>query len=149
MRILKYTLLALACGLAFCGCMQHHGNIGNWFGTWQLTSMEIDGAEVSGYAGNIFFQFQTDIVRIVEVEPGTSHDYEQCFGHWSDDDSTLTLDLSYDADGMLSHFTPPPATMLIYGINVLHIVKADSKSMVWTYQLPDSDRSVTYRLKKQ
>lgn len=149
MRILKYTLLSLSCCLTLCGCMQHHGNIGDWFGTWKLTSMELDGVEDPSYDGNIFFQFQADIVRIVEVDPQVSNTFNNCFGHWADNGSTLTLDFSYDATDKTDDFTPPSATMLIHGINILHIDKSDSKSMVWTYNPPDSDLTVTYRLKKQ
>lgn len=151
MRILKKSLLATlaAAALTLGGCMQHNGRIGDWFGTWKLESITVDGADAPDYADNIFFQFQTDIVRIVEVEPQVSNSYSDCFGTWASEGSTLTLEFSYEADGKPNGFTPMEETLLDRGTNTLHIAASSARSMTWTRQLPDSGPTVTYTLKKQ
>lgn len=146
MRILK--ILSLIVCLSLTGCMQHNGHIGNWFGTWKLTSLEIDGAPDDAYQDNIFFQFQSDIVRVVTVNTELSTAYNACFGTWHQDDSTLILDFGYTADEN-AQFTPPTITGFARGENILHISESGSRTMVWTMQKPDSETTITYRLKKQ
>lgn len=147
MRILKILLLTICFSLT-TGCMQHNGHIGDWFGTWKLTSIELDGAENDAYQGNIFFQFQSDVVRIVEVDTRTSNKFKDCFGTWNQDKSTLELNFGYTAEESYP-FVPPTIVEFTRGENVLHIAESSSKSMVWTYQKPDSETTITYRLKKQ
>ncbi len=146
MRILKILLLTVCFSLM--GCMQHNGHIGDWFGTWKLTSMEIDGVENDEYQGNIFFQFQSNIVRIVEVDTKTSNKFKDGFGTWSQEGATLVLNFGYTADNT-SPYVPPTIIDFTRDKNVIHISESSSKSMVWTYQKPDSGTTITYRLKKQ
>lgn len=148
MRILKYlTLIVICIGLG--GCMQHNGHIGDWFGTWKLTSLEIDGAADPTYQDNIFFQFQTDIVCINVVNPAISCSSSKTFGRWSDEGTTLKLDFTYTADQQSSQFIPPEETYLNYDVNILSIEEKSSRKMVWTYHIPKSGKTITYTLKKQ
>lgn len=137
------------CCLSLTGCMQHNGNIGDWFGTWKLESMSVDGVDSPDYDGNIFFQFQTDVVRMVEVDTERPATRRECFGRWNENDRTLTLDFSYTADGMGSLFEPVPASLMHKGVNTLNVDSQSSKRMQWTMLLHDPDRTVTYYLKKQ
>ena len=147
MRILKLLILTALLGLS--GCMQHNGRIGDWFGTWKLTEIKVDGTADQTYDGNIFFQFQTNVVRIVEVDVTTSNAYKDCFGSWSDDDATLVLNFSYTADGRDDNFNPPAITRLSREENILRVNKESSRAMTWTLQESGTNRTVTYRLKKQ
>ncbi len=152
MRILIKKLLLIsitAACVAMSGCMQQNGRIGDWFGTWKLESITIDGADDTDYRSNIFFQFQTDIVRIVEVEPEVSNSYSDCFGTWASEGSTLTLEFSYEANNKPDGFTPMEATLLVRGTNTLHIASSSARSMIWTFQQPDDGQTRTYTLKKQ
>lgn len=149
MHILKRALLTLTACFGLTGCMQHNGDIGNWFGTWKLQSIDIDGTNDDSYQGNIFFQFQTSIVRIVEVYPEVSTKFSDCFGSWEEEGSTLILNFTYDADGKTGNFTPQSQTLLQRAENVLHIVESSSKTMVWTMQTDDPEQTITYSLKKQ
>ncbi|MCM1310528.1 MAG: lipocalin-like domain-containing protein [Bacteroides sp.] len=148
MRILKYLILA-AVGLTLGGCMQHNGRIGDWFGTWKLTSIEIDGASDTDYQENIFFQFQTDIVCINQVNTEISGSSTRSYGRWSEEGTTLTLDFSYTAENQGSQFMPPAETLLGHDVNILGIEEKTSRKMVWTYQKPESGQTITYTLKKQ
>lgn len=146
--LIKSLLIGAASCFTLTGCMQHNGNIGDWFGTWKLESLTIDGSEDPTYEENLFFQFQTDIVRIVEVsihEPATR---TECFGRWEENDRTLTLDFSYTADGT-THFIPLPSTMLADDVNLLYIDSQTSKRMQWTLERTDPPATIVYTLKKQ
>lgn len=147
MRILRLLIITALLGLS--GCMQHNGRIGDWFGTWKLTSIDVNGAEDTNYENNIFFQFQTDVVRIVAVDADTSNSFKDYFGSWSDDGTTLVLNFGYTADNMDGNFAPPAITRLDRKENILHVNKESSRAMTWTLQKSDSNQTVTYRLKKQ
>lgn len=149
---MRTLITKLVFGLAACltlsGCMQHNGNIGDWFGTWKLETITVNGAEDRSYQGNIFFQFQTDIVRIVQVDvsaptPGRT----ECFGRWEENDGILTLDFSYSAEG-INHFTPMPETLLDKGINLLTIDSQTSKKMRLTGEKNDPAQTVVYTFRK-
>lgn len=150
MRILIRHLLAgiIAC-LTLSGCMQHNGDIGDWFGTWKLESITIDGTLNADYQGNIFFQFQTDKVRIVAIDLELPATRTECFGMWTESDRTLTIDLSYTSDSNPGHFNPMPESMLAKGINTFSIDSKSSKQMQWTMLNGNSERTVSYTLKKQ
>lgn len=150
MRILMRNLII---GLLVCaglnGCMQHNGRIGDWFGSWKLESISVNGTDDAAYAGNIFFQFQTDKVHIIEVDTSLPATRQDCFGRWAESDGTLVLDFSYTADGMSSHFIPMPQTMLSNDVNILKIDSKSSKRMQWTLEKTEPARTIVYKLKKQ
>jgi len=148
---MRTLITKLVSGLAACltlsGCMQHNGDIGDWFGTWKLEAITVDGTEAPSYEGNIFFQFQTDIVRIVEVDTSLPATRTECFGRWEENDGILTLDFSYSADG-INHFTPMPETLLDKGINLLTIDSQTSKKMRLTGEKTDPAQTVVYTFRK-
>lgn len=144
-RLLIYTLLLAATLVGLNSCMQHNGYIGDWFGTWKLRAIELDGTPVEDYRGDIFFQFQTEIVRTVKVAPHQG--YSERFGSWKDEGSTLILDFSYTADVSTIH-TPLPETYLEKAKNLLQITERNSREMTWVLERSDGV-VVTYILKKQ
>lgn len=145
MRTLIKNLMLAVVALALGGCMQHNGYIGDWFGTWKVESITVDGSREPDYAGNLFFQFQSDIVRMVEV--GACQSYSDRFGSWEEEGSTLVLDFSYKAD-VSGPFIPLPASHLDRDRNLLHIDSKSSRNMQWTLDKPDGT-TITYTLKKQ
>lgn len=145
MRTLIKNLMLAVIVLTLGGCMQHNGDIGDWFGTWKLEAMTIDGAEDPSYEGNIFFKFQTGLVSMVEVYP--YQEYTDRFGTWQEVGSTLILDFGYTSDNKEA-FTPLPATRLAADENLLNIDHKSSRSMRWTLHKPDGS-TITYSLKKQ
>lgn len=150
MRILIKHLIAgvIAC-LTLSGCMQHNGDIGDWFGTWKLESITIDGTESADYQDNIFFQFQTDKVRIVAIDLEPPATRTECFGRWTETDKTLTIDLSHTSASNPGHFNPLPESLMTKGVNTFTIDSKSSKRMQWTMQTVNPERTVTYSLKKQ
>ncbi len=147
MRALSIKLLLL-CALCLSSCMQHNGDIGDWFGTWHLQTITIDGNEDTAYQGNYFFQFQTDKVRLSEVATNYPELLDECFGRWKQDDNTLTLDFSYTSNSG-DYWTPWPGTHLQKGINHLQILTLTSKTLILTLHTPtDPSQTITYTLTK-
>lgn len=150
MRILiKNLMLGLLACVGLSGCMQHNGRIGDWFGTWKLESITVNGTDDTAYAGNIFFQFQTDKVHIIEVDTSVPTTRRDCFGRWEESDGTLILDFSYTADGTASQFIPMTQTLLSHDVNILTIDSQSSKRMEWTLDKADPSQTIVYKLKKQ
>ena len=116
MRILiKHFIAGIIACLTLSGCMQHNGDIGDWFGTWKLESITIDGTESADYQDTIFFQFQTDKVRIVAIDLELPATRTECFGMWTETDKTLTIDLSHTSANNPGHFNPLPESLMIKG----------------------------------
>lgn len=148
MRALSLKLLLLT-ALCLSSCMQHNGDIGDWFGTWHLQTITVDGIEDNSYESNYFFQFQTDKVRLSEVAPSGYPDLlDECFGRWKQEGNTLTLDFSYTSNSG-SYWTPMAGTYLEKGVNHLEINTLSSKNLILTLHSPDSSRTITYTLRKQ
>lgn len=143
-NLIKIILFAVAT-VSLGSCMQHNGYIGDWFGTWKVESIYVNGEPDTTYAENMFFQFQTDIVRIVEVE-----DYQNgrsCYGSWEEEGSTLILHFEYTANSN-AIFTPLSASYLNRDVNVLEITEKSARKMQWTFDKNDST-TIFYSLKKQ
>lgn len=88
------------------GCTRNNGDIGKWFGKWQLQEMTIDGEPDATIAqGQYFWDFQNDIIRIDCVAPnGYDHEVYYCIGTWNQSsDNALTLDFSHTDDSGVFH----------------------------------------------
>lgn len=147
MRALSIKLLLLT-ALCLSSCMQHNGDIGDWFGTWHLQTITINGSEDAAYEGNYFFQFQTDKVRLSEVSTTYPETLQECFGRWEQTGNTLTLDFSYTSVTG-NYWTPWSGTYLEKGINHLEINTLTSKNLILTYHSPSTGQTITYTLHKQ
>ncbi len=145
MRTLIRTLTLLLLSIPASSCMQHNGDIGEFFGTWKLTSLTIDNNEDPAYNHNVFFQFQTNVIRVVKVEPHQL--FSNHFGQWSREGQTLCLDFGFTANAP-SEYEAPQYLYLTNGKNMLHIVKLSSRNMELTLGL-ENGSTVRYRLKKQ
>lgn len=144
MRAYKLLILSVLC---LCGCMQHNGYIGDWFGTWHITSITVNGQEDAEYIGNYFIQFQADKVRICEVDPDYPDLLNERFGSWKSDEGVLELNFSYTGGGNYDFWSPWPEIYLESSINILEITNMTSKRMTLTLSRPD--QTIVYTLRKQ
>lgn len=149
MRAYKLLILSVLC---LCGCMQHNGYIGDWFGTWYIESITVNGEENPAYQGNYFMQFQADKVRICEVDPAYPDLLAECFGSWQASGDVLELNFSYTGGGNYWNPSERPNGTLMYtylkpDINILKITSMTSKRMVLT--LSREDETIVYNLRKQ
>lgn len=148
MRFLKPIYLLAMAGLA--GCTSNNGNIGDWFGTWHLLEIKVDGTADPAYQGNIFWQFQSDVINMTELTLGGYHDRTNHWGIWSQQGKTLCLDYNHPvAPGSTTHveeFEPPTITRLPLE-STLTIDHFTSSRLTVTYQAPET--TYQYILKKQ
>ena len=151
-------LLLLSACVALSGCTRNNGDIGRWFGTWQLEEITVDGEVDADYGRNIFWKFQNDIICMVKVDSSDGMNrYEQVWGTWEERDNNLFLDFTYSDfentswNGYASNglYVPFPVTRIPYGeISRLEIVSDNSKKLTLRY-VGNSGMVCGYVLRKQ
>lgn len=109
---LKSLTAALFGYLMIClssGCTRNNGDIGEWFGKWQIIEMSINGEPEKEYEQSFFLEFQNNIIRLVWVAPtGYDRDTYYCFGTWHQpSDNTLTFDFTHSDDNSGRLFYAP------------------------------------------
>lgn len=105
MKTLRYTLITLVLLLGLSSCTHNEGDIGIWFGTWQIEDVdcaELDLADTyyDPASAAIYFQFQGKMATVRMVNK--LHDEKVDYGTWSESDGTL--DISFpDNDVAYNH----------------------------------------------
>lgn len=146
-------LLSLLLTIFFTGCTQPDGNIGDWFGSWLLEEMLINGEIDNEYAesiknnsGQVMVSFQGKIFNMAYV--GSS----EIYGSWSYAGEVLTLIASYNAgSGYASPYFNPYPIVLHFPGDVeqveITVTRISNRTMQW--QLIDqNDRLITYNFRK-
>jgi hypothetical protein len=151
-RIIRHLFAAIIAVALFGSCTHNNGYIGDWFGVWRVTSIDIDGTPVEDYNGGVFFMFQNDLICVTDREDYMYHNAAR-WGRWSEDSNGLTLDFSYTStdENYAGYYVPEPASYLEDGVNHLTISDRTSKSMTLRLirYIGDDERIVTYKLHKQ
>lgn len=149
MRIIK-LIACIAAAVTITGCTCNNGYIGDWFGTWHLEKIQIEGNDLADYQGNIFWQFQSNVINMSELTPGGYHERENHWGTWSENGKMLSLDFNHPVtSGSItpSSLYEPPKIMNLPLEADLAIDKFTSSRLVVTYNAPEA--SYKYILKKQ
>ncbi|MDE6525025.1 MAG: lipocalin-like domain-containing protein, partial [Paramuribaculum sp.] len=63
MRYLSVILSVVALTMLSAGCTRNNGDIGPWFGTWQVTRIDVDGVPADCYRGNVVMKFQSHVME--------------------------------------------------------------------------------------
>lgn len=146
----KLTLFGLAVVMfLLSGCTKPDGDIGDWFGSWHLTSIMIDGEEEAAYSENpeIMVSFQGKVFNMAYI------DRAEIYGSWSYAGEVLTLIAGYNAGGGSNiHYLFDPFPVVMHfpsdveqiEITVTHIGR---KSMQWQY-IDQNGRLLTYNFRK-
>lgn len=150
------SLAVLVAACVFGGCTRNNGDIGDWFGTWQMTEVTADGVAEYGYEANVFWKFQNDVISLVRVNTGVGeHSRNQVWGTWADEDDYLYLDFTYSEDATpgdpngTNQYIPLEETHLPYGeVSALRIDSRKGGEMRLKYQAADGV-AYMYTLKKQ
>ncbi len=143
--IAKTTLtltLSLILSTFLLGCTQPGGNIGHYFGSWILETIDIDGERLDAYdvnadnANPVFMSFQSSLFNM-----GLA-DGKEIYGRWETTDSTLRL----QGDPSEGEF---PAIMGFGNESdiVFKILSQDSKRLI-LQRTDGSGRIWTYEFKK-
>lgn len=144
-RISRLVLLLFCCVLS--GCTQPDGYIGDWFGSWHLEEIIVDGTADDNYKKDIAFNFQSKIyscgfLSLVEV-----------YGNWSCAGETLTLIAGYqDRDNYYVNllYDPFPKVMqLPSGVDQVEITVTyiNSRTMQWQH-VNQHGQLMTYNFRK-
>lgn len=142
-------LLLMVIAIATTGCTQDDGYIGDWFGSWHLESILIDGEPEAAYSENpeIMFSFQGEVFNAAYI------DRAEIFGTWSYAGEVLTLIAGYNAGGGASYkhlFNPFPVALHFPAdveqieITVTHI---NGDTMQWQY-IDQNGNLLTYNFRK-
>ena len=154
------TLLILVMSVIFCGCTHNNGDIGQWFGTWQITSIDINGSAEKDYHGNMFWKFQNNIIEMVLLDVEEPDATIACtWGTWAEDADCLLLnfthtDNEYDhvaGENWQGRYFPLGESHLPYGeITRLRIVSSDGNKLTLSYESTSQpDIVYTYTLIKR
>lgn len=140
MRRIRYTLYIIVLFISLSGCTRNDGDIGDWFGTWRVDDITIDGAVDTDYAPPyMIWKFQSSLIQIM-VPDDFQHTSVSCYGTWEHNGTTLTLDFSHGLG------TPPDFSMLEPKVQ-LSVLKL-SRSKITLQYIDRSGRSIVYSLKK-
>ncbi len=119
-----FLLAILAVGAS--SCTHNNGDIGFWFGTWQVDKILLDGQPDTTYTKhNMFFQFQTAYFKIVLSEPhnATTSGLSYCEVH----DDQLWVNFNFTSDAIGGQYDPPGPSHLLRGYDV------KTGDPVWNY----------------
>lgn len=154
-RIIKRILISCSLMIAglfllvTTGCTRNNGDIGDWFGTWQVMDIRQNDISQDNYEQQFFLQFQNDIIRVVWVGPtGYDRDYYAIFGTWEQpSENTMTFNFAHSDDEGTQSYKPfsalhfpqdKPFTMTIVnqnGDNLDLKYLDESSSIEYTYEL--------------
>lgn len=84
-----YILITLVAAMAMQSCTHNDGDIGRWFGTWHVESIEMDGTAIDSYDGYSFFQFQSSVFELRLSNP--LHDEQYTVGRWQDNGESIDI----------------------------------------------------------
>lgn len=128
-------------------CMQWNGDIGEWFGSWHLESLLINGEKDEDYKGNIMISFQGKIFDFAYMEAA------EIYGSWSYAGEVLTLIAGYNEGNgaSLPHLFNPFPVALHFPADVeqieITVTEMNGKTMQWQYIDQNGDL-ITYNFKK-
>lgn len=132
------------------GCRMNNGDIGDFFGTWYVASMTVDGEPDPALdPDRLFWSFQNNLICITITYD--HHDSVDHWGSWQEKDDMLYLDFTHhEADtpgGQPPYVAPDILRFPVNSVVALHETKRTSRSMIldWT---DDSGHRIVYELKK-
>lgn len=146
---LVFPALMLLTG--FESCTHNNGNIGEWFGTWTLTSITVDGEKGDDYFENSTWSFQN---RVIKIQEEFSHNtYSDHYGTWEQEGNEFSLDFNhYDSKDTLvwSRLYKFPTNMYFgmdKGVANMHIDNMSGSKVDLRYLNPQG-QTIIYHLKK-
>lgn len=140
MKRIASTLCIIALVFGLLSCTRNDGDIGDWFGTWRVEKITIDGETDDQYPPHyIFWKFQSSVIQIMEPND-FDHTSVSCFGTWEQIDNKLLINLDYETGTL-------PAGSLLELKSELEILKLSRKEITLKY-IDHKGRNIVYSLKK-
>lgn len=80
--------------MTLAACRMNNGDIGDYFGSWLLYDMTVDGVTPESFNNEeTFWEFQNNIIQISRVDE--FYDKEGRWGTWSEEDGKLLLNFTH------------------------------------------------------
>ena len=99
LKTFRLACFAAVVAALLSGCTRNNGDIGDWFGTWQMTELAVDGEPLPSYQDDIFWKFQNNVIELIKVQTGLGeHGYDGRWGTWEEDGDRLLLRFDYADD---------------------------------------------------
>lgn len=152
-KSLSIHSLLLAVLLIFAaGCTTNNGDIGPYYGSWNIEKITIDGVEQTSWKSDgtwTVWSFQNDIIEVMRGD--ALQDTEKRYGTWEQKGDMLELNFTHHDDKFSDENYMYGAPTWIYMttgiINSLHIDNISSKNMSLTLTDPEG-RKIVYTLRK-
>ena len=139
------ALLILFSALLFAGCTENNGDIGNWFGMWQVTEIKINGIMDEDYVGNTVLKFQNDVME--NMTQYDHHDTMNCFVKWRESGDRLIFEIPETTDETALYGYVPELLLSWLPIIEMKVVNLTGKTAELSYT-GESGVTITYYLKK-
>ena len=133
------TIIAVVLAIVAAACTHNNGDIGPWFGAWKVEAITVDGAPKADYGGNLFFEFQSTVVKMCLV--GDHHSTTNVMGNWDEDGGVLHLNFP-DPRHQPIAVTSLPADCR------LSVKWSGSRHMTLSWTSPDTGQTTVFSLKK-
>lgn len=136
--------------IMLCACRVNNGDIGDFFGSWLLYSITIDGEDAPGFnPEETYWEFQNNIIEISRVDDRLHK--QGRWGTWTDSDDRLLLDFTHGDDdyapGTDFYQAPEWIYMPANQIIDLHFVERKSNRMTLD-RIDHEGKHITYALRK-
>lgn len=135
----KIYILAIVLALV-SSCTRNNGDIGELFGIWRVTAIEVDGVNQNDYDGTLYFAFQSSVFSQKKMDEET-HGHENQFATWKYQGKDIIIDFSDD------RYTPISITGMQPGQNLVVVESISGKNMILSYVRPDDKKYVYYLVK--
>ena len=130
MKTVLVKIYMLAIVLAFVSsCTRNDGDIGELFGIWRVTAIEVDDANQESYGGTLYFAFQSSVYSQKLVDEG-AHVYDNHFASWKYQGKDIIIDFSDD------RYTPIAITGMQRGQNLVVVESMKGKDLILAYVNP-------------
>lgn len=147
---MKKFLFIIFAALTFCGCRVNNGDIGDFFGSWLVESLTVDGVTPDDFDDeSSYWEFQNNIIKVTYVTDRLETIGR--WGTWEDDGQHLLLDFTHCEDGY------EPGTEMYQAPEWLYMPAGKVISLTFVSRSPkhmklsftDSDgRRIDYSLRK-
>ncbi len=148
-KIYSILLVALII-VATLSCTRNNGDIGDYFVTWKLEKMTINGSVDAQYEGNVFWAFQSQVICMKRVDNAV-HTYTDGWGEWEEKGKVLEFNFfGTDNDNPnpgSPKYSPLPETHLPKGVSLLDVLSLSGSKMELRY-ISDDSCEIRYYLKK-
>lgn len=140
--IIKKAAIPVLIMMIVCmACTNNDDTPPQWFGTWTLSYMTVDGKVPENFKPNTtVWEFQSNVIRIALLSEHNIIDLYS-FGTWNETDDHLTLDFTHGDDqvapGTGEYFAPTWLLMPRGQTIDLEIIKYDKRLRQFRYTNPE------------